>query len=58
MREWLLALAIGALVLFASWAVLLVLARRLPPGLLKDLAALPPDGVSTARRPPARRAFR
>ena len=50
MREWLLALATGAVVLLASWAVLLVLARRLPPGLLKDLAAFLPDCVSTARR--------
>jgi len=50
MREWLLALATGAAVLLASWAVLLLLARRLPPGLLKDLAAFLPDCVSTARR--------
>ena len=50
MRGWLAALAIGAAVLLASWAVLLVLARRLPPGLLKDLAAFLPDCVSTARR--------
>ena len=50
MRGWLAALAIGAAVLLASWALLLVLARRLPPGLLKDLAAFLPDCVSTARR--------
>jgi len=50
MRGWLAALAIGGAVLLASWAVLLVLARRLPPGLLKDLAAFLPDCVSTARR--------
>jgi len=36
--------------LVASWAVLLVLARRLPPGLLRDLAAFIPDCVTTVRR--------
>jgi uncharacterized membrane protein YkvA (DUF1232 family) len=33
----------------ASWLVLIVLARRLPPGLAKDLAAFLPDCVTTAR---------
>ncbi|TMM34836.1 MAG: DUF1232 domain-containing protein [Actinobacteria bacterium] len=33
-----------------SWAVLLVAARRLPPGLLRDLAAFIPDCVTTVRR--------
>jgi uncharacterized membrane protein YkvA (DUF1232 family) len=37
-------------VLLLSWAALVVLARRLPPGLLKDLAAFLPDCVTTARR--------
>lgn len=40
--------AVGCLI--ASWAVLLILARRLPPGLLRDLAASIPDCVSTVRR--------
>jgi len=34
----------------ASWGVLLLLARRLPPGLLRDLAAFVPDCVTTVRR--------
>ncbi|GAA2551349.1 DUF1232 domain-containing protein [Winogradskya consettensis] len=50
MRDWLVvpALAVGSLV--ASWLVLLVLARRLPPGILRDLAAFIPDCVTTVRR--------
>jgi uncharacterized membrane protein YkvA (DUF1232 family) len=47
---WLQLLAIAAGVLVISWAVLVVLARRLPPGLLKDLAAVLPACVTTARR--------
>jgi uncharacterized membrane protein YkvA (DUF1232 family) len=50
MRGWLVAVGIGAGVLLASWAVLVLLARRLPPGLLRDLAAFLPDCVTTARR--------
>src|SRR6266850_7945338 len=41
-------LSIGAL--FASWAVMILLARRLPPGLAKDLATVLPACVTTARR--------
>src|SRR5436190_19507547 len=33
-----------------SWAVLLVLARRLPPGAAKDLATVLPACATTARR--------
>jgi uncharacterized membrane protein YkvA (DUF1232 family) len=44
---WLL-VAVGALV--ASWAVLVLLAARLPPGTLKELAGFLPDCVTTARR--------
>ena len=42
------AAAFGALV--ASWAVLLLLARRLPPGLLKDLAGFLTACLTTVRR--------
>jgi uncharacterized membrane protein YkvA (DUF1232 family) len=49
-REWVVALGTGFGVLLLSWAALVVLARRLPPGLLKDLAAFLPDCVTTARR--------
>ena len=44
----------GALIALAvvvmSWAVLVVLAARLPPGLLKDLAAFLPACVTLLRR--------
>jgi uncharacterized membrane protein YkvA (DUF1232 family) len=40
--------AVAALV--ASWALLVLLARRLPPGILKDLAAFLPACVTVARR--------
>lgn len=40
--------AVTALV--ASWAVLLLLARRLPSGVLKDVAAFLPACVTVARR--------
>ena len=39
---------LGALV--ASWLLLVVLARRLPPGLLKDLAGFLPACLTLARR--------
>jgi uncharacterized membrane protein YkvA (DUF1232 family) len=50
MRDWLIALAIGVGLLLASWGLLIVLARRLPPGILRDLAAFIPDCVTTVRR--------
>jgi uncharacterized membrane protein YkvA (DUF1232 family) len=36
--------------LVASWGLLLLLARRLPPGVLRDLAGFIPDCVTTVRR--------
>ena len=45
--RWLL-LAVG--LLLASWAVLIVLARRLPPGSAKELAGFLPNCVTTIRR--------
>jgi uncharacterized membrane protein YkvA (DUF1232 family) len=44
------AAAIGVVLLLASWALLVVLARRLPPGLLKDLATVLPACATTANR--------
>ena len=44
----LLLIAVGLLV--ASWALLAVLARRLPPGAAKDLATVLPACLTTARR--------
>jgi uncharacterized membrane protein YkvA (DUF1232 family) len=50
MRGWIVSAAIAFGVLLASWTLLVVLARRLPPGLLKDLAGFLPDCVTTAKR--------
>ena len=50
MRNWLIGLAIALASLLASWALLLILARRLPPGILRDLAAFIPDCITTVRR--------
>jgi uncharacterized membrane protein YkvA (DUF1232 family) len=41
---------IAVAVVAASWIVMIVLARRLPPGLAKDLATVLPACVTTARR--------
>jgi len=41
---------IGLVVLLTSWVLLVLLARRLPPGLLRDLAEFLPACVTTARR--------
>jgi uncharacterized membrane protein YkvA (DUF1232 family) len=49
-RDWLIGLGIALLCLVASWGVLLLLASRLPPGVLRDLAAFIPDCVTTVRR--------
>jgi uncharacterized membrane protein YkvA (DUF1232 family) len=49
-RDWVVGLGVAAGCLVASWALLVLLARRLPPGLLRDLAAFVPDCVTTARR--------
>ena len=42
--------AVGAALWIASWALMVVLARRLPSGLLRDVAAFLPACVTTARR--------
>lgn len=41
---------IAAVLVALSWIVMIVLARRLPPGLAKDLATVLPACVTTARR--------
>ncbi|MEO7372249.1 MAG: DUF1232 domain-containing protein [Ilumatobacteraceae bacterium] len=43
-------LIIAVVVIAASWVVMIFLARRLPPGLAKDLATVLPACVTTARR--------
>jgi uncharacterized membrane protein YkvA (DUF1232 family) len=50
MRNWLIGLGSAVVLMLASWGVLLLLARRLPPGILRDLAAFIPDCVTTVRR--------
>src|SRR3954451_24722431 len=47
---WVRFVVLGVVLLLASWTVLVVLARRLPPGLLKDLAGFLPACATTARR--------
>ena len=45
---WLIVIATGLLIL--AWAVMVVLAKRLPPGLARDLATVLPACVTTVRR--------
>lgn len=41
---------VGVGVLISSWALMILLARRLPAGLARDLASVLPACVTTARR--------
>ena len=50
MRIWLIGLGIAVACVVASWAVLVVLARRLPSGIMRDLAAFIPACVTAIRR--------
>jgi len=50
MRGWLVGLGIAVLAVVVTWGVMILLARRLPPGVLRDLAAFIPDCVTTVRR--------
>lgn len=50
MLDWLVGLGIAAACLIVSWGLMLLLARRLPQGILRDLAAFIPDCVTTVRR--------
>jgi uncharacterized membrane protein YkvA (DUF1232 family) len=49
-REWVIGLGVGAAALVASWGLLVLLSRRLPPGIMRDLAAFIPDCLTTVRR--------
>jgi uncharacterized membrane protein YkvA (DUF1232 family) len=49
MADWLRWVLIAAGLLVTSWIVLVVLAARLPPGVLKELAGFLPNCVRTAR---------
>lgn len=43
MRGWVTALVIGVAIVLASWLVLYLVVRRLPPGLLRDVVGFLPD---------------
>ena len=50
MSGWLRAVLVAVALLVGTWGLLVLLARRLPPGLLRDLAGIVPDCVTTVRR--------
>jgi uncharacterized membrane protein YkvA (DUF1232 family) len=50
MTGWLQAVLVAVALMVGTWALLVLLARRLPPGLLRDLASFVPDCVTTVRR--------
>jgi uncharacterized membrane protein YkvA (DUF1232 family) len=50
MRAWLTWLLVAAGLMVASWALLVLLARRLPPGTLRELARFLPACVTAIRR--------
>ncbi|MEY2458531.1 MAG: hypothetical protein QOG30_361 [Acidimicrobiaceae bacterium] len=50
MIEWLRWFLLGLVSLALSWTVLVLLARRLPPGTLKELAGFVPNCVTMIRR--------
>ena len=50
MVGWLKVLLLAAVVMVGLWGLLVVLAARLPPGLLKDLASFLPACVTLTRR--------
>jgi len=50
MSGWLRMVLVSVALLGGTWALLVILARRLPPGLLGDLARFVPDCVTTIRR--------
>jgi uncharacterized membrane protein YkvA (DUF1232 family) len=50
MSGWLRAVLLGVMLMVGTWALLVLLARRLPPGLARDLAGFVPDCVTTVRR--------
>ena len=50
MSGWLRAMLLAGALMVGTWALLVLLARRLPPGLLRDLTRLIPACVTTIRR--------
>ena len=49
MPGWLQVILLAVALVITSWLLLIVLARRLPPGVAKDLAGFLPDCVTAAR---------
>jgi uncharacterized membrane protein YkvA (DUF1232 family) len=49
-RDWLLGLAVAVGLMVAGWAVMILLARRLPPGPLRELARFIPACVTAIGR--------
>jgi hypothetical protein len=47
---WLRAMLVAVALTVGTWALLVLLARRLPRGLLRDLASVVPDCIPTVRR--------
>lgn len=50
LRDWLIGLGVATACVVVSWGVLWILARRLPSGILRDLAAFISDCVTAGRR--------
>ena len=50
MTGWLRLVLVCVALAVGTWALLVLLARRLPPGLLRDLPSFMPDCVTTVRR--------
>ena len=50
MSGWLRTVPLAVALVAGTWALLVLLARRLPPGLLRDLAGIVPACVTTVRR--------
>ena len=50
MGDWLKLILVAAVAMVGLWALLVVLAARLPPGLLRDLAGFLPACVTLVRR--------
>ena len=50
MSGWLRAVLVAVALMVGTWGLLVLLARRLPPGLLRDLARIVPDCATTVWR--------
>jgi uncharacterized membrane protein YkvA (DUF1232 family) len=50
LQRWLTVAGAGVVMVLVSWAVLVLLARRLPPGTARDLAGFLPACVTAVRR--------